>query len=1459
MKTKIKFTLFLILWLFIGQSKLFSQGSTCATAAPFCSDTTITFPAGVNTPPYNNSTGCLSTTPNPAWYYFQVLEPGRINVKLWTTPSQDLDFICWGPFNAGNIVDLMGQNVCSQLNTVGGTSHGPGNGANPLNLGGYPVGNIIDCSWAPNSIEYIHIPNAQQGQWYVFLITNYSNNPCDINFSRDTSSVGRSNCSILVPAEAYDDIVCENDTAHLRSAYTNPEYTYTWTGPNGFYQSGPNPDAIIPNVTLAGAGTYSLTYSTIDSTTAPAFCELVIHPLPQLETPIYDTIIFGSPVSIEVTGANSYIWGNGFTGNPLITTPLHSQDYLVTATSVFGCKNKITSHIKVINAPIIDKLPNVNDICQGYPVTADVTYRMTTLACSDVFEYRITDSNFVWSPWMPYTANDTIHTDTLRKIEMRAYQLTCNDAGIFFNSDTTNVFWIVHPQVTRASYIRIPEESGICLGVPLLLDVDTLYGMPIVMEYQYQAPAIVGWANGNTFTPTNPGLAWIRGRVVSGSYGCATTEWDWFSWLVQNQPQISGLASQQLCPNQTVTLNANVIDGYGSTFYQWEQSDLDCNGTWTAIPGMDTTILETPVLTSTAYYRLQVTQSGFNCASTSDCIVLQVNPSPTITIEADVITVCQNSPLTVVSTVVGGAGVNHYQYQFRNFATDPWTSFGIDDDTLFVASLNQNIEIRCLLTQTGLGCYDTSNVINVSVNTAPIITQQPISLDGCVGYSAKFIVAATGLPTPTYQWYGPDGTIILSATTDSLVINPVNVVDTGFYYCVVTNVCGSITSNSAHLSLVATFTPPSAIFGSTVRCEGANWDAYSTDVINPSTYSWSINPAAAGTINSNTGLVSWSGLWNGTATISYQSSGCGITDTKTLNVTTFLPVINPTEILGDTSRCQGFGVSQYTTDAVNDTALVWTLINAGTSTIDAASGLVSWDQLFNGLATVSVYARGCQGPSITISQTVRVLPAPMITISNSLDGCEGENAIFEITHLDTNTILGYQWYGPSGLIVGAIDSVLNITPITLLDSGSYYCQITANCGFAQSSPASLTVHHRPVPQFTATPNCMRDTIFFANNSTADELPIDSYWYFGDGDSSYVFSPAHIYADSGAYNVTLIMQNAFGCKDSVTSVIQAFTLPFFDLVSTNDSCYGDANGTIVVNVTDGLLPYSYTLDAQLPQDTNVYGGLIAGYYTVTVIDGNNCKYVDTVTITQPLLLESVYVKNDVMCYSDSTGSIIVAIEGGTTPYSFIWSNGDTTQNTLNIPEGYYSVAITDAFGCSNQFDSIQVFQPNPLVIDSIFKPTSCSLVNDAMIAVYPEGGYGYYQYLWSDNSTNDSLVNLGPGNYSVTITDENGCTHVSDYVVDYNPEICWEIWTSFSPDGDGKNDVWNIRWASIYPDMVIQIFNRWGTLVYDKKGIFDGWDGTGKSGKLLPPATYYYVINLNDGSTPIQTGTVTIVY
>ncbi|MEI6898423.1 MAG: immunoglobulin domain-containing protein [Bacteroidota bacterium] len=727
----------------------------------------------------------------------------------------------------------------------------------------------------------------------------------------------------------------------------------------------------------------------------------------------------------------------------------------------------------------------------------------------------------------------------------------------------------------------------------------------------------------------------------------------------------------------------DVIDGYGTNHYTWEKSTTNCNGVWDSIPTAHSAIYDTPILNSTAYYRLQVTQSGFNCKTTSNCVILQVNPLPDITIHSDTL-VCNNVPLTIVSSVTGGAGVNHYQYQFRYTVTDSWSDIGIGDGTLFLNSLAQRTQFRCLLNQSGQGCADTSNSIWVNVHTIPLIINQPQASSVCIGGSTQFSISVTTNDTPTYQWFGPHG-LINGATTPNVSINPVTAADSGYYHCEVMNSCFYAISDSVKLSILPTYIHPTAITGIDHRCKGTGWDAFSVDGQFPTTYLWSLAPSVAGTINPATGLVTWNATWDGVAAITYKSSGCGLSDSVTVFVNTILPVENPTTITGEPYRCQGWGTSQYSTIATNDTGFVWSIVSAGLSQIDQNTGLVTWDQMFNGTATISVYARGCYGPSAVISKNVDVLHAPVMFITESLNRCEGENASFMVNHYDTNMIFRYQWFGPNGLIMGANDSIFNISPVSLVDSGTYYCQVSAYCGDAQSPPAELTIHHRPMVSFMATPKCMRDTVYFANASTADDMPLTSLWYFGDGDSSQLFSPAHIYPDSITYTVRLIEENAFGCKDSSSLVIQSFALPFFTLTATNDSCFGQSNGTILVNVTNGLMPFSYAINNISPQDTNWFSALPGGLYTITVLDSNKCAVKDTISVIEPPRIKSQYDKTDVKCYSDSTGAIQLAIIGGVKPYTFVWSNGDTTQNLSQIPIGYYSVLISDAFGCKNSYD------------------------------------------------------------------------------------------------------------------------------------------------------------------------------
>ena len=148
----------LILVSIVFNNTLLSQSSNCIGAEPFCTGTTVNFPASTNSTgnfPPNVFFDCLGTQPNPAFYYLQIDQPGNITITMQSNPLVDIDFICWGPFNDPNT-------MCDSLTAA----------------------YVEDCSYSIAAVETCDIINAVSGQFYILLITNYSNVTCNIDFSQ---------------------------------------------------------------------------------------------------------------------------------------------------------------------------------------------------------------------------------------------------------------------------------------------------------------------------------------------------------------------------------------------------------------------------------------------------------------------------------------------------------------------------------------------------------------------------------------------------------------------------------------------------------------------------------------------------------------------------------------------------------------------------------------------------------------------------------------------------------------------------------------------------------------------------------------------------------------------------------------------------------------------------------------------------------------------------------------------------------------------------------------------------------------------------------------------------------------------------------------------------------------------------------------------------------------------------
>ncbi|MBZ0243132.1 MAG: PKD domain-containing protein, partial [Bacteroidales bacterium] len=237
---------------------------SCHKSFPFCTSNVYTFPAGVNSgsgqagPDY----GCLNQTYNPAWYHMKILTPGNITINMQSAPSEDIDYIVWGPFT-DPVFPCSGQLTSAKE---------------------------VDCSYSPSSSESAYIPNGQTGEYYILLITNYSNNPCEITFSK-TGGTGETDCTILPPPISSNSPVCYGDDLFL-TAETYPGATYSWTGPNGFTSNEQNP--VIVNPGLESSGTYSLEITVDNITSEPIDMEVVVAPLSNPDF-TFEEVCYGNP------------------------------------------------------------------------------------------------------------------------------------------------------------------------------------------------------------------------------------------------------------------------------------------------------------------------------------------------------------------------------------------------------------------------------------------------------------------------------------------------------------------------------------------------------------------------------------------------------------------------------------------------------------------------------------------------------------------------------------------------------------------------------------------------------------------------------------------------------------------------------------------------------------------------------------------------------------------------------------------------------------------------------------------------------------------------------------------------------------------------------------------------------------------------------------------------------------
>ncbi|WP_439151174.1 HYR-like domain-containing protein [Winogradskyella sp.] len=398
--------------------------------------------------------------------------------------------------------------------------------------------------------------------------------------------------------------------------------------------------------------------------------------------------------------------------------------------------------------------------------------------------------------------------------------------------------------------------------------------------------------------------------------------------------------------------------------------------------------------------------------------------------------------------------------------------------------------------------------------------------------------------------------------------------------------------------------------------------------------------------------------------------------------------------------------------------------------------------------------------------------------------------------------------------------------------------------------ATVTIDFAPLPP--------EPEFYISCGSTNDNFTISvssplgpEFEYSLDNGITFQSSPDFTGLSEGSYN--LVVKNIF--TDCITFNNNPIVLDNLELSSTTTDvlCRTEATGAIDIAVSGGSSPYSYSWNNGETSEDLV--NVIAGNYTVTVTDANGCEISQNFIIYQPAKeLTSTGSKSDVLCNGDNTGSIDLNVNGGTAPYSYLWSNGATTEDISNLVAGTYSVTITDANGCTATNQST-VIEPSEVVSGSITNIVDVDCLGSKTGSLTAQGSGGITPYTYSiDNVTtiqaSGLFENLIAGDYTVLITDANGCTFTINATIDTDdntsPEI--SVPSNLTIEGCSTDDI----------DSANAVFGFNTTVSGDIRVIFaSNPDYNASDDFNINSITYIDVVNSTDNCPITVTRTFTI--
>lgn len=887
---------------------------------------------------------------------------------------------------------------------------------------------------------------------------------------------------------------------------------------------------------------------------------------------------------------------------------------------------------------------------------------------------------------------------------------------------------------------------------------------------------------------------------------------------------------------------------------------------WTFGDGNTSTLKDpTHVYSAAGSYgvRLIVTNDK-SCSDTiSKTVTVFPKPTPAFTIN-DANQCVEGNKFVLTNTSTLATGVMSYKWNFG----DGNTSGNANPIPIHSYTSAGNYTIK-LVVVTDKGCSDSTSQ-TVTVNPKPTAAFEINNLAQCVnGNNFSFTNKSTiASGTMNYLWSFGDG-------AGSSVKDPSHVYANAGTYSVQLIVTSGEGCKDTLVQSIQVYPKPTIDFtlNDPTQCITGNdvvLNNISAITAGTISYNWNFGDGNTSTSINESHSYSTSGNYN-IKLVGISDKGCSDSISKPV---TIYPKPVVAFSVNENEQCvdgNSFSFQNSSTIASGTMNYSW---NFGDGNLSTASN-PSHSYSTPGTYTVKLVATSAFGCKDSLTKQVTIYPKPVaaFSVGNNAQCISGNEFVFTNSSTISAGTLSYSWNFGDG------NSSSSTNPTHKYSNpGNYTVRliVLSDKGCTDTIQSNVTVYPKPAPSFTVSDadQCVKGNSFSFTNTTVSTGTLSYTWNMGDGKTYTSKDVTHSYASAGSYTITITAENEFGCSEIFTRIVSVNPEPVagFSVNSANqclkDNNYQFSNSS---SISSGTMNYLWNFgDGKTSSSVNpshVYA--TSGTYTVTlkVTSEKGCinSFTSTVTVYDKPSA-SFTIADDDQCLDGNNFRLNnTSVNNSLVQFNWIFGDG-TNSDTQNPNKRYLSAGVYNILlfaknvaGCASDTARRQVLvHPEPVVnagADQL-------VLEGKSITLNATASGNDLQYLWTpgrfqmSSSTASQLV-IEPKediSYTLTVTGIGGC-RTSDQVmirVLKKPVIP----NVFSPNGDGINDVWDIKYLAAYPGATVDVFNRGGQMIFRSQGYTTPWNGTYK-GNPLPVGTYYYVIDPKNGREKIS-GSITIL-